>query len=284
MKTIGVLLAGVLLSTIQVQAHMSKDQVKKQFHEPGHIPQGLKWKMYHPLNEVIPKAAQAKIHANKLKKKKIKFKANNDRPQEMDLRKYDSPIRIQWDGTCTAHGLIAAVENLNNREKINPMLSARYFWNQYQKYDCYTAIDAVRKNKQILDKYWPENSKRPVASNLSTLGTVQVAETTYLDDEMDDVIDALAEQKPVYVGMSVPSDMASCRSTIRPTTDVTDGGHALAVVGYTLDSDPSLGGGYLILKNSWGTDCADNGYQYLPMSLCKREDMYCVFWSIDALK
>ena len=82
--------------------------------------------------------------------------------------------------------------------------------------------------------------------------------------------------------MSVPSDMASCRASIRPSTGVTSGGHALTVVGYRLDLSVE-GGGYLILKNSWSDQCGDFGYQYLPFSVCGRSDMYCMFYSLEAI-
>lgn len=263
---------------------MQPHDVVKQFKEPGHIPQKLKHKMYHPIDEVIPYDKWQSYKKQKKHKKKIPDMKAAPRPSSLELWDYDSPIRLQFGSTCTSHGLIAGIENLATQaDPKQPMLSARYLWSQYQEYSVYSAIEAATKNKQVEDKYWPQNSSKPVSKNLKALANVSLLETTFLDDDTDAVLDALAEKKPVYVGMAVPSDMAACRSTIRPTTRITDGGHALAVVGYHLDPIVS-GGGYLILKNSWGTDCGDEGYQYFPIGLCKNEDMYCVFWSIDSVK
>lgn len=39
--------------------------------------------------------------------------------------------------------------------------------------------------------------------------------------------------------------------------------HAVAVVGYGAEADGSGGGGYWIIKNSWGTTWGDGGYMKL---------------------
>jgi C1A family cysteine protease len=41
------------------------------------------------------------------------------------------------------------------------------------------------------------------------------------------------------------------------------GGHAVFICGYK-DDETWPGGGYLIIKNSWGLDWGDNGYFYMP--------------------
>lgn len=200
----------------------------------------------------------------------------------VDLRKYDSYVRNQWNGTCTAHGLIAGMENILNRSR-QRTLSTRYFWSQYQRYSAEVAMKAAGLYKQVDESYWPQNSTRPLVSNISAQDGVRLASSEYLYDNTQAVISALNKQYPVYVAMSVPQDMSACRSTIRYTTGVTTGGHALLVSGYRLDSSVQ-GGGYWILKNSWGTQCADQGYQYMPFALCQKQGMYCMFWSIHGVK
>ena len=63
----------------------------------------------------------------------------------------------------------------------------------------------------------------------------------------------------------------------------TRGDHVVEAVGYHLDPSVS-GGGYLILKNSWGAECGDKGYHYYPFALCKRKDLYCYFVEIDEVE
>ncbi len=41
-------------------------------------------------------------------------------------------------------------------------------------------------------------------------------------------------------------------------------GHAVLVVGY--EDGSVLGGGFLILRNSWGLDWGEGGYGYLPFA------------------
>lgn len=280
-------MVAVILACSTSQASMSTAQVKKEFHEPGHIPQGLKPKMYHPLNVVIPKEKQHKLKLRKHKKHSIQTwnvstpspSASPSLPSSVDLRKWDSPIRSQWDGTCTAHGLIASMENWVNRSQPNSFLSTRYFWSLYREYSAEVAIDTASESVQIDNRYWPQASSIPIYKRLSQYGKYELSDYDYLEDDTDLALKALSQDYPVYIAMQVPSDMASCRSTIRYSTRVVDGGHALEVVGYELDSSIA-GGGYFILKNSWGTDCGDEGYQYLPIGLCNRNDMYCLFWSI----
>jgi hypothetical protein len=61
-----------------------------------------------------------------------------------------------------------------------------------------------------------------------------------------------------------------------------DGGHAVHVVGYVANSDlaanpatasapPGAGGGYFIIKNSWGTCAGDVGYYYAPVAYLEAE-------------
>lgn len=280
------------------EEYKTPEEILKEFSEEGHE---KKIKVeYENLNKVIPEAKLKELGAQKKKRKEKKhessfslinnahgFSGGGSKPKpkptddNIDLRQFDTPIRSQWNGTCTAHGLIAAMENLMHQTQPNhEMLSTRYFWSLYQKYNAYVAINTAMKNKQVLDKYWPQNSNSPKLSNIGQYANAKLAQNDYLDDNLNAGIADLKNKKPLYIAMSVPEDMATCRSTIRMTTKLTDGGHALAVVGFIRDAKVD-GGGYFILKNSWGKDCGDKGYQYLPFGLCERDDMYCVLWSIN---
>lgn len=197
----------------------------------------------------------------------------------IDLRAYDTPIKEQFGGTCTAFGLAAAIENSIHAQK---ELSERHLWNMYQQFSVYSAMTAALAHPITELKYWISDDSLPTDPNYLKYAKTKLVKSTELEDNLSQVTTALAAGKPVYVGMSVPTDLASCRTVIRNTTTVTSGGHALAVVGFK--KDPAfLGGAYIILKNSWGPDCGDHGYLYFPIGLCDRSDMYCIFWSIDSV-
>jgi len=60
------------------------------------------------------------------------------------------------------------------------------------------------------------------------------------------------------------------------------GGHVVHIVGYVSNSDlasnpgtqnapPGAGGGYFIIKNSWGTCAGDAGYYYMPVTYLELE-------------
>jgi C1A family cysteine protease len=67
----------------------------------------------------------------------------------------------------------------------------------------------------------------------------------------------------VYDSFESPQAHATGRIPMPQPGDKPLGGHALFCCGY--QDDPQYeGGGYLIVKNSWGTDFGDHGYIFLP--------------------
>lgn len=195
----------------------------------------------------------------------------------IDLRSSDCPVVNQFGGTCTAHGLAAAMENLNGC-KIN--LSERHLWFTYQQYSVYPAINAATKNKITSDQVWPHSSEKPKGQIISNKGT-STRRVIDLKGDVRRAVESLEAKKPVYAAMSTPIDMSTCMPVIREQTKANqEMGHAFAIVGYKLD-DRLPSQGYFIIKNSWGNKCGDNGYQYLPFSYCSRTDTYCLLFSVE---
>jgi C1A family cysteine protease len=161
-------------------------------------------------------------------------------------------------------------------------LSERHVWSKYQAYSCETAIASwVNGGCVTTEKMWPHNSSNPSEGYLNKENCFTVLlKATYIDDDLQKMIDSLNIGHPVYIGLSVTKSMMNCDTVVNPTSARTGGGHALAIVGYKLDSKV-LGGGYFIVKNSWGTSCGENGYQFVPFQHCLRSDLYCIMWTID---
>lgn len=200
-------------------------------------------------------------------------------PTSVDWRSRDEEIKDQFGGTCTAFGLAAAIEN-ELAHTVRRDLSERHLWSLYGQYDVYAAVAAATQNKITELQYWPDEDTRPTDPQYAQKAKTQLVTARELDDDSQAAIQALAAGHPVYVGMAVPQSLADCDTVISNTSAITSGGHAMSVVGYRMDPAAS-GGAYLILRNSWGTDCGDSGYLYFPVGLCEVNKMYCLFWSIE---
>lgn len=194
----------------------------------------------------------------------------------IDLRHKDTPVKNQIGPRCTAYGLIAAIENLHG-QKID--LSEAELWFRYQQYSIYPAMQKAKENKITKEAFWPENKDTPNLGHENNR-VVKLAKETHLGTNFDLIKSKLKEGKPIYFAFRVPKDLNTCSAVVREDSQMTDGGHAVMISGYKIA--PEIKDGfYLIIKNSWGTNCHDKGYVYLTPSFCKRTDGYCTFYSID---
>jgi len=204
-------------------------------------------------------------------------------PGGVDLRSRDNYVVQQWGGTCTAHALAAVIENMaGNKVK----LSERHIWNDYQTYSCDVAIKTWSGVGKCIteDKYWMHDYKSPLDRYLSKSACyTYLVKTEYLNNSLQLAIKKLNENKPLYLAVSVIKSMYACDVKIDAKSAKTGGGHALSIVGYTVDKNVS-GGGHFIIKNSWGRNCGEAGYQYLPIGSCQRDDIYCLFWAVESVK
>lgn len=216
--------------------------------------------------------------SKKITKNKGEIKAIRFTGKGADLSGKDAPVVSQWNGTCTAFSLAATMENFLG----NTDLSERHVWSAYKQYSCEAAIKAWENKKcATSDKAWPIKNVKPKSGYTKSENcNVFLKKTTYIGDDIQKAINALDIGHPVYIGMNVTQSMMNCDATISPKSAKVDGGHALSVVGYYLDSRV-LGGGYFKIKNSWGGECGDQGYQYVPFYHCQRSDLYCILWTID---
>lgn len=201
-------------------------------------------------------------------------------PKAVDLRSKDAPIVSQWDGTCTAHGLAGVVENLSGFD-----LSERHIWSRYQRYSCESAINAWKNYGACIttEKGWKHGNTKPSLGYKSADKCFTfIDKTTYIGASLPAMMASLDAGRPVYIGMQVTKSMASCSAVLNPLSKGTSGGHALSVVGYKQD-DRVAGGGYFTVRNSWGSDCGDKGYQHIPFNYCIRDDLYCIMWTVDSI-
>lgn len=195
---------------------------------------------------------------------------------KVDLRGRDAPIKEQIGPICTAYAGNAGVENLLG--KGSPDFSEDYTFSLYRTYSVEKYANTVPGKPLALASMWPRGGKK--VNPFSTTDHKLVSISYLGDGEVEKAKQALRAKHPVYFGLEVPSDMASCLASIRPTTKVTKGGHAVLIVGFKDDdTNKALGGGYFIVRNSWSEGCGDHGYQYLPYSYCNKS--YCYMYEMS---
>jgi C1A family cysteine protease len=104
------------------------------------------------------------------------------------------------------------------------------------------------------------------------------------DRSVDYIFLALGFNNAVILGFNATNNFANTTNGfISYTAGVEDdslGGHAVHIVGYVSNDDiaanpntasapPASGGGYFIIKNSWGAAYGDAGYSYMPVDYLK---------------
>jgi len=276
---------------VETAHYMTKDQVKQEFMTLEQDGQRAKF-MALPMTEeekerkenlddmdtFIPEKYRKELNKPKLRgtpeMKTVVF-------DDVDLRQCMTSIKRQWNGTCTTFGGVAAME-LKMCKPLVTDLSEKDSWKKYEKYSCHKFIEALSNSKICNEADWPQTNKNPY-SKCKTNRHAGNIKAKYIRDSVDDSLYGLARGNPIYIGLSTPKDMLRGRTVINPKSAKSSGGHAVLIVGAVNDAD-ILGGGYWIIKNSWGKHIGDNGVQYLPFHYCQRNDTYCVMWEIESVE
>lgn len=292
MKFVGLIVFIIFISSCQSEkakivikptvSFMSQAEVKESFanaYGQRAAPEMLNEHAQHRIESVIPHGTF--FTPKQMSKRRVK-KTQYSAKGYADLRQFDSPVEEQPDSSCTAHALRNVIDN-----KARTQVSTYHIWHGYRQYSCEAAINTwanEEKSKQrcITDNaLWPHEAIRPLPEYLNPSNCYTVlSKAIYLEDDLGKIKESLDNGEPVYIGMTVTKSLLNCDKVVSPTSKATSGGHAMAIVGYK-DDENIKGGGYFIVKNSWGADCGDKGYQYIPYYHCQRKDMYCIAWSIE---
>jgi hypothetical protein len=199
-----------------------------------------------------------------------------DLPGSVNLIPFFQPIRNQGPrGTCVSFTLTALNEYIKRRRGINVNLSEQHLYYETKLIDgassgCGTwqskAVIPLQTRGQCREIVWaylnapPCNNHGPLpaAARLDALhyrlDTLAVPARSVLAYKSH-----MSRQRPV--GLSIPvynswyqsaATRQTGRITMRIGTEPSIGGHAVCLVGY-VDTPTSPGGGYFIVRNSWGT-------------------------------
>jgi hypothetical protein len=167
------------------------------------------------------------------------------------LRDRDTPVQTQDGPDCTSFATIAAMENLLGGHL---KLSEADLWNNLQRRreNVTSAVSAASGNG------WVALQGAPADNGRCSIGaSVQIG----LDWSL--LVGAIDRGHPCVVGMETPRDLLAKKPVVEATSGFTNGGHALAVVGYRVTN----GEPYFLVKNSWGVTTGDQGYQWVAFRL-----------------
>ena len=251
-----------------VQKLLSPERERSAFKNPFPIPS---------LNQVITPPLQQQLRTLP-EQAHLSFEGLEGK----DLRYKDTPVISQLGARCSAYGLIATIENLLAAPQV-VKLSESHLWSKYKAYSSASAVEAAKRMAITEYPMWPKESKRPLPGWQSKAHT-SLKYISLIYDNVMEAVKSLDEGRPVYLGVSVTKSMLACEAVLDPDSPDTGGGHAIAISGYGIDKRVA-GGGYFIIKNSWGPDCGDQGYQYMPFNYCtRRGGSYCIMWDLEGVK
>lgn len=280
-----VLVLFVLSFSAFAQEYMSKEEIIKEFEalQKGEVgnrtrskPDFMDQFKIPKLDDVIPRYLQ-----QRLRDRVRPYRSFDGITEGRDLRHRDTPVKSQIGGRCSAYGLIASLENLLGEPEV-AKLSESHLWSTYRRYSSVRAVEAAKRTMITEYEAWPHNTDYPNADWQEKSHT-SLQHITFIEDDVHRAVRALEAGRPVYIGMSVTYSMRRCDPVLDPNSGNTGGGHAVGISGYVIDEKVS-GGGYFILKNSWGEDCGDRGYLYMPFSYCTRGgSSYCIMWDVQGV-
>jgi C1A family cysteine protease len=206
-------------------------------------------------------------------------------PPSVDLRNLCSPVRNQLSlGACTGFATAVGLrEFLLNKQGV-PFVGLSPLFLYYEERrlehtvneDCGAQPrDAMKVLAQIGcatetdDPYDPANFARPVVDNVLADALAFKINAYHRLGDLDNMKSCLADGKGFIMGFTVFQSFESepVNQTGKMPMPVDGesvlGSHAVFCAGYVTDATWP-GGGYLIVKNSWGADWGDQGYFYMP--------------------
>lgn len=215
------------------------------------------------------------------------------RPASYHISPLPSPLSQGAQGSCVGWAVAYAAKSISNARKfhlsslIKPtdLFSPSFVYNNIKSGNCNsgTTIPAALEFVQITGAaaladfpYDPSDcsnvgsaqvrnsAKSHVIDNFARVSTAQPISA----DDLEDMLDLVAAGYPVILGMATPPSFHNFRAQSSTSvldaddTDVSLGGHAVALVGY---SDNARAG---LILNSWGSNWGSGGvawvsYDYL---------------------
>ena len=190
---------------------------------------------------------------------------------------FTTPVRDQGSaGTCWAFAALGAMEAkleiTRNDPGLNPDLSEQFLaWfspagNMQFGFE-YLALEYLQETGTVAEEefpytgepFAPENMWNPEPGWEDRMFKISSYQN-YLTPDTEYLKLCLETYGPLVAAMNTDNWYTPVGSA--PDYPVSGSSHAVTVIGYQ-DDDLVPGGGYWIVKNSWGTDWGDAGYGYI---------------------
>jgi len=147
------------------------------------------------------------------------------------------------------------------------------------------AFDAARNNGWAHEPLWPYDTSqyavRPPQAAYDDAPSYKAGDY-YSMSGSDQIRTALLTKHPVGIGFKVYSSMSGSTGIIpMPTpTDTVRGGHFVYIYGWQEDASWP-GGGYLIIRNSWGAGTGIKGDYMMPFAYANDSNLVWEAWTCD---
>lgn len=222
-------------------------------------------------------------------------------PPEVDLRQYCSPVQDQRNlGACTGFAIADGMREflLNKLEREHTELSPLFLYYYERELTGTIHEDSgayIRDGFKVLAKIgvapeaeWPYDISK---------FTCKPSEQAFLEADrykivayrklatLFDIRATIANGSGCAFGFMVRSSFECQQNKERGIMPMPKkyerylGGHAVFCCGYK-DDAAWEGGGYLIIKNSWGVDWGDKGYFYMPYAYVQENNVQDI-WTAE---
>jgi len=203
-------------------------------------------------------------------------------------------------GACWAFASTAALESyalINEKYSVDLNLAEQALLSCGGAGSC-AGGDVTKAATYLQTTGLPPDQYMPYTATASTCGSVSVWQpytlrinapfyATTLSPTVQAIKDAVYTYGPVVTTMRVLNDFYSYGGGIyQYTTGAYSGGHAVTVVGYNDDASVP-GGGYFIVKNSWGATWGEQGFfniAYTELTSATQFGRYTIAYNYSASK